>query len=106
MVLFHLGIQVQKKQPVQEELTEEQLEERRKQEIKEKKKKKQVDENQEAPLEDIPLKELICTPGQEITGYIFVNYPHNEQQINDLKEAGIVFDKVIYLADSVALSED
>jgi hypothetical protein len=35
-----------------------------------------------------------------------VNYPHTEQQINDLKEAGIVFDKVIYLSDGVSLSED
>jgi hypothetical protein len=74
--------------------------------MKDKKKKKQIDENQESPLEDIVLKELMAVPGQEIAGSIWINYPINEQQINDLKECGIVFDKVLYLSDEFSLTED
>ena len=95
-----------KKAPVQDELTEEQQEEKRKQELKDKKKKKQNDDNAESPIEDLLLKDLGYVPGQEISGHIFVGYPLNEQHINELKEAGFVFDKVIYLSDSVSLSED
>ena len=43
--------------------------------MKEKKKKKQADENAEAPIEDLLLKEIGYVPGQEISGNIFVGYP-------------------------------
>jgi adenylate kinase family enzyme len=106
MLLFSIGAQLQKKVPVQEELTEEQQEERRKQELKDKKKKKVADDNQEAPLDDLSLKEIQLCPGQEITGYIWVGYPMNEAQVLELKESGVVFDKVLYLSDGVSLSEE
>jgi hypothetical protein len=58
IVLFKMDVQLQKKKPQQEELNEEQQEERRKQEMKDKKKKKAVEENTEAPLEDLALKDI------------------------------------------------
>lgn len=52
------------------------------------------------------LKEVTLVPGEEVTGHIWVGYPLNEAHILELKESGIVFDKIIYLSDGVSLSED
>jgi len=106
LIFWEMGLQLQKRIYPQEELTEEQLEEKRKQEQKDKKKKKQHDANEEPPVEDIPLKDIVVVPGQEISGYIFVDFPQTEQHINELKEAGVVFDKILSLSDAIAEGEE
>jgi len=82
------------------------MEEKKKQEQKDKKKKKHVDGNEENLVEDIPLKDIVAVPNQEISGYIFIDFPQTEQQINELKEAGLVLDKVLYLTDAIPDGEE
>jgi len=58
----------------------------------------------EPVIEDLPLKDLsllIDEYGQNeaITGFIFINFPINEDQIQVMKEFGFNIDKLIFLLD-------
>ena len=57
------------------------------------------------PPEDYKLKQLGIQPNEEgvfpvVQGIILVGYPQTEDQVNALKEHGIVLNRILYLADT------
>jgi len=57
------------------------------------------------PPEDYKLKELGIQPDEEgvfpiVQGIILVGYPQTEEQVNALKEHGIVLNRILYLTDT------
>lgn len=112
IILYQLGIALQKKPPgwgVEKEEGQENQEQEEKKTAPQKKKKK--DKNQEderpktPPIEDLSLKEIIPELNfqgklDEIRGYILLNFPNNEEQLNSLKQFNIPIDKLIILNDN------
>ena len=109
------GIELYKRPPPPKEEGEEELDPEevakrlREEELKKKKNKKKKDEDtgnpdQPPPPEDIPLNELVPKPDEngklpEMRGYIFIDFPCNEDQILCMKELNIPLDRVIILKD-------
>ena len=57
------------------------------------------------PPEDLKLKDLAVQPNEEgvfpsVTGFIFIGYPQTEEQVNALKEHGIVINRILCLVDN------
>lgn len=73
-----------------------------------KKKEEKIEEKEEEkepPIEDLPLRDLAILPDeygqtQAISGYIFINFPVNEEQVQAMKEMNFSIDKVIFLVDT------
>ena len=113
ILLHENGIELYKRPPPPKEEEEvddeEQLKRQREEEAKKKKqqKKKKDDmknSNEPEPPEDIPLNELVPKPDAngvipELRGFIFIDFPSSEEQINAMKEANIILDCVIILKE-------
>lgn len=73
--------------------------------IKKEDKPDKKEEEKEAVIEDLPLKDLSPLPDeygqfQPFTGFLFINFPINEEQIQAMKEFQFNIDKVIFLVDT------
>ena len=80
---------------------------RKAKEAKQKKKKKDDDHPDEPPPpEDLALSEQVPKPDEqtgyikELRGYIFIDFPCSEEQINALKECKIPMDRIIVLREN------
>jgi len=73
-----------------------------------KKKDEKTEENmeeKETVIEDLDLKDLSQMPDEygqfePISGFIFINFPVNEEQVQALKEFNLTIDKLIFLVDT------
>lgn len=68
-------------------------------------KTEEKEEEKEPTIEDLPLNNLALLPDeygqfQPISGFIFINFPVNEEQVQVMKEFNFSIDKLVFLVDT------